>query len=195
MPSGSHRRRCRVRSSRLGQRVGDRYGAPGTFATGIDARPAGQGRDPGGVRRRGAGCRHPRRRGILRLPRRRSAVVRGGVGPVRDHAGRVWRSSSCEPSTPWPQPCCSPRARTSEPSPGLARWTRPPVGLQQVDHPVPPIGGLDHHLGIRARLCPRRRDGQRIIGDPSGRELLARRAHARSPTGGDESRYRPTVDP
>jgi hypothetical protein len=78
---------------------------------------------------------------------------------------------------------------------GVGQMDSPPVGLQQVDHPVPPIGGLDHHLGIRARLCPRRRDGQRIIGDPSGRELLARRAHARSPTGGDESRYRRTVDP
>jgi hypothetical protein len=51
------------------------------------------------------------------------------------------------------------------------------AGVQQIDDPVPPIGGLDHHLRIRARLCHRRRDRQRIVGHADARELLARRAH------------------
>jgi hypothetical protein len=50
------------------------------------------------------------------------------------------------------------------------------VGLKQIDHPVPPAGGLDDHLRIRACLRHRRRDGDRVIGDPDARELLARRA-------------------
>jgi hypothetical protein len=35
---------------------------------------------------------------------------------------------------------------------------------------------LDDHFGIRARLRYRRRDRQRIVGDPDARKLLARRA-------------------
>jgi hypothetical protein len=42
---------------------------------------------------------------------------------------------------------------------------------------VPPVGGFDDDLGVRARLRHRRRDGHRLIGDPSGREPLARRAN------------------
>jgi hypothetical protein len=122
---------------------------------------------------------------LPQLPGRRRGDPRLGSQPRRSMSARSMASRS------WFFTRRCPELRPL----GVGQMDSSPVGLQQVDHPVPPIGGLDHHLGIRARLCHRRRDGQRIIGDPSGRELLARRADARSPTGGDESRYRRTVDP
>jgi hypothetical protein len=69
------------------------------------------------------------------------------------------------------------------------------VVLSQIDHPVPAVGGLNHDLGLGARVR-HRRDSHRVVGDPDTRELLSRRAQPdKSPTGDDESRSRRPVDP
>jgi hypothetical protein len=52
------------------------------------------------------------------------------------------------------------------------------VRLQQIHHPIPAVSGLDHHLGVRARLRHRRRDRQRVVCHPRRRQPLAAGAHA-----------------
>ena len=47
------------------------------------------------------------------------------------------------------------------------------VRLQEVDDPVPAVGCLDHHLGVGARSRDRGGNGERIVADALGRELVA----------------------
>jgi hypothetical protein len=44
--------------------------------------------------------------------------------------------------------------------------------LEDVDRPVPAVGGLDRHLGVRSRLLDRHRQRHRIVVDAAHAELL-----------------------
>jgi hypothetical protein len=52
-----------------------------------------------------------------------------------------------------------------------------PRFLEQVDDPVPTVGRVDHHLGVRAGFADRLEQRQRIVRDPNAIELLAVRVH------------------
>ena len=49
--------------------------------------------------------------------------------------------------------------------------------LEQINRPVPAIGGLDNHLGVRAGAAHRLEQRQRIVRDPNAVELLAGSIH------------------
>jgi hypothetical protein len=52
-----------------------------------------------------------------------------------------------------------------------------PGSLEQVHGPVPAVGRLDHHLGIRTRLAHHLEQRHRVVGDSHAVELLAVAVH------------------